>query len=43
MVHSRKNIFLCISDKIGKSYMYNLCKLSDVDEVISDMPLPELQ
>lgn len=41
MEQSKKKIFLCTSDKIGKSYMYNLCKLSDVDEVISDKPLPE--
>lgn len=41
MEHARKKIFLCTSDKIGKSYMYNLCRLSDVDEVISDIPLPE--
>ena len=41
MAHSRKKILLCTSDKIGKSYMYNLCRLSDVDEVISEVPLPE--
>lgn len=41
MEQSKKKIFLCTSDKIGKSYMYNLCKLSDVDEIISDKPLPE--
>lgn len=41
MEHSKKNIFLCTSDKIGKRYMYNLCKLSDIDDIISDKPLPE--
>lgn len=41
MEHSRKKIFLCTSDKIGKSYMYNLCRLSAVDEVISEVELPE--
>ena len=41
MEQSKKKIFLCTSDKIGKSYMYNLCRLSDVDEIICDKPLPE--
>lgn len=41
MEHSRKKIFLCTSDKIGKSYMYNLCRLGDVNEVISEISLPE--
>ncbi len=41
MEQARKKIFLCTSDKIGKRYMYNLCKLSEVDEVISERELPE--
>lgn len=36
MKHSKKNIFLCPSDKIGKHYMYNLCSYRDVDVIISD-------
>lgn len=41
MEQSKKKIFLCTSDKIGKRYMYNLCKTSDVDLVICDKELPE--
>lgn len=36
MKNSKKNIFLCSSDKIGKKYMYNLCYFKDIDEIISD-------
>ncbi len=39
MRHSKKNVFLCSSDKLGKSYMYNLCSHKSVDEIISDIPL----
>ena len=41
MEHSKKRIFLCTSDKMGKRYMYNLCTLSDVDVIISDKELPD--
>lgn len=41
MEQSKKKIFLCTSDKIGKRYMYNLCKLSEIDEIISEKPLPD--
>ncbi|MBQ2756317.1 MAG: DeoR/GlpR transcriptional regulator [Oscillospiraceae bacterium] len=33
---SRKHIFLCDSSKQGKTYCYNLCNLSQVDDYISD-------
>lgn len=36
MKHSKKNIFLCSSDKMGKKYMYNLCSYEDVDDIICD-------
>ncbi len=36
MKHSKKNIFLCSSDKVGKQYMYNLCDYKDIDEMICD-------
>lgn len=36
---SRKRIFLCDSSKLGKIYCYNLCRLSQVDDHISDKPL----
>ncbi len=36
MKNSKKNIFLCSSDKIGKKYMYNLCDYKDIDLIICD-------
>ena len=44
MEHSKKKIFLCTSNKIGRKYMYNLCDVSAVDGVICEKELPgELQ
>ena len=40
MQHCKKRVLLCTSDKIGKSYLYNLCSLSDVDAIECDAPLP---
>lgn len=37
---SRKHIFLCDSSKIGKTYLNNLCCLSEVDEIICEQPVP---
>lgn len=39
--HSKKNIFLCADNKIGKKYMYNFCSLDCVNKVISNTALPE--
>ncbi len=36
MKHSKKNIFLCSANKIGKKYMYNLACVKDIDELICD-------
>ncbi len=36
MKNSKKNIFLCSSEKIGKQYLYNLCSYKEVDEIICD-------
>lgn len=41
MKHSQKNIMLCDGHKIGKICLNNLCSLDDIDEIISDVPLPE--
>lgn len=41
MQHSKKNIFLCTSNKIGKKYMYNFSDISKIDKIICDVPLPE--
>ncbi len=35
-----KRVFLCDSSKIGKTYLNNLCHLSDVDEIISEVEVP---
>lgn len=37
MSNSKKNIFLCTSDKIGKQYFYNLTNASETDGVICDV------
>lgn len=36
LARSSTKIFLCDSSKIGKTYLLELCKISDVDYVISD-------
>ncbi len=36
MSHSKRNVYLCTSDKIGKKYMYNLCNVEDTDKVYCD-------
>ncbi len=41
MKHSKKNVFLCSGDKIGKKYLYNLCGYKDIDEIICDIELPD--
>lgn len=33
---SKTKVYLCDSSKIGKSYLFELCKIEDVDYVISD-------
>ena len=41
MKRSKKKVLLCAGDKIGKRYTHNLCHISDIDEVICDVPLPD--
>ncbi len=36
MQQSKKKIFLCSSDKFGKTYAYNLCNSRELDVIISD-------
>lgn len=43
MQQSKRNIFLCTDDKIGKSYMYNLCSVSNIDKMICNTDLPDFQ
>lgn len=40
MERSKKKIFLCSSEKVGKEYMYNLCHISQIDEAVSTSELP---
>lgn len=39
--NSKKRILLCDSSKFGKSFFYNMGDLAEIDEVISDKPLPQ--
>ena len=36
LANSKKNIFLCTSDKIGKQFFYNLTDISKIDHIICD-------
>ena len=38
---SKRKILLCDSSKLGKTYLHNFCHLHDVDEVISESPIPD--
>ena len=40
MQNSKKKILLCDSSKFGLTYLHTLCHTDDVDEIISDSPLP---
>ncbi len=39
--HSKRRVLLCDSSKFGKEYFYNLCHLSNIHDMISEVPLPE--
>ncbi len=41
MKYATKKVALIDSSKIGKKYVYNLCHLTDVDEVICEEELPD--
>ncbi|MBQ9070038.1 MAG: DeoR/GlpR transcriptional regulator [Clostridia bacterium] len=36
----KKKVLLCSSSKIGKCYFYNMGNVSEIDEIISEKPLP---
>ena len=38
---SKKRVLLCASEKIGRSYMCNICTLNEVDDVITEGDTPE--
>ncbi len=35
-----RKVFLCDSGKVGKSYLFRLCRISDVDAVVADGDFP---
>ena len=37
----KRRVLLCDGSKIGKTYFYNMGNVRDIDEVISDSPLPD--
>lgn len=39
--HSKRKVLLCDSSKFGKTFFYNMGHLRDVDEIISEKPLPK--
>lgn len=39
--HSKQNIFLCDSSKIGKTFMFKVCDINNIDVIVSDTPLPK--
>ena len=38
---SKKRVLLCTSDKIGLSYMCNICTLGEIDDIVTDGDTPE--
>ena len=38
---SKKRVLLCTSDKIGHSYMCNICTLNEIDDIITEGETPE--
>jgi DeoR/GlpR family transcriptional regulator of sugar metabolism len=38
--HAKKKILLCDSSKFGKTCFYNMGSVRDIDEIISEAPLP---
>ena len=39
--HASKKVFLCDSTKFGKTSLFHLCSLNDVDYIISNHTIPE--
>jgi len=38
---SKKKVLICTGDKIGKCHTHNLCHISELDEIICDIQLPD--
>lgn len=41
LLSSKRSVFLCGSKKFDKTYLHNLCHISEITNIISDMPLPD--
>ncbi len=41
MRSAKKKMLLCDDNKIGKKYLNNLCSISEFDEIISNVKIPE--
>ena len=41
ILHAKRAVLLCAGEKLNKSYLHNLCHVSELDCVISDVDLPE--
>ena len=41
MMHAKKKIFLCDNSKFNKEYMYRLAHVDEVDEIISNVKIPD--
>lgn len=40
MEQSKCKILLCDSSKLGKTYLHNFCHISEINEIISENPIP---
>ena len=38
--HATKKVFLCDSTKFGKTSLFHLCSLNDVDDIVSNHDIP---
>ena len=38
--HAKRRVLLCSSDKIGQKYLQNICRVSEIDNIICDKELP---
>ena len=36
MKHAKKKVLLCDKSKMGKTYLYNVCNINEVDKIISE-------
>ena len=41
MKYAKKRVALIDSSKVGKKYLYNICHISEIDEIICEEELPD--